>query len=197
MESESKPMRYPHTQSLYAQCKAEAQKCIDTASSKINTVTLSPTFMVGANDTKPSSGKLILAVLNKKVAFYPSGGKNVVAVNDVVHGIIRAFSLKESGHKLILANENLSYKTLFKKIIEQNKQHTLLIPIPDLLLYALDFLGDILRFFKIKTNVSSTNLAVLRINNFYDNSKAMNELNMGFTPIEGAIQEAIFYFNEK
>ncbi|MDB9779264.1 NAD-dependent epimerase/dehydratase family protein [Flavobacteriaceae bacterium] len=195
--NESKHMRYPHTQSLYAQSKAEAQKCIDTASSKINTVTLSPTFMIGANDTKPSSGKLILAVLNKKVAFYPSGGKNVVAVNDVVHGIIRAFSLKESGHKLILANENLSYKTLFKKIIEQNKQHTLLIPIPDLLLYALGFLGDILRFFKIKTNVSSTNLAVLRINNFYDNSKAMNELNMGFTPIEGAIQEAIFYFNEK
>ena len=111
--------------------------------------------------------------------------------------IIRAFSLKESGYKLILANETLSYKTLFKKIIEQNKQHTLLIPIPDLLLYALGFLGDILRFFKIKTNVSSTNLAVLRINNFYDNSKAMNELNMGFTPIEGAIQEAIFYFNGK
>ncbi len=120
-----------------------------------------------------------------------------MAVNDVVHGIIRTFSLKESGHKLILAHDNLSYKTLFKKIIEQNKQHTLLIPIPDLLLYALGYLGDILRFFKIKTNVSSTNLAVLRINNFYDNSKAMNELNMGFTPIEGAIQEAIFYFNGK
>jgi len=76
-------------------------------------------------------------------------------------------------------------------------EHTLLIPIPDLLLYALGFLGDILRFFKIKTNVSSTNLAVLRINNFHDNSKDMNELNIGFPPIERAIQEAIFYFNEK
>mgnify|MGYP000689706787 CR=1 FL=1 len=112
---ETKPMRYPHTQSLYAQSKAEAQKCIDDASSKINIATLSPTFMIGANDTKPSSGKLILAVLNKKIAFYPSGGKNVVAVNDVVHGIIKAFRLKESGRKLILANENLTYKTLFKK----------------------------------------------------------------------------------
>ena len=194
---ETKPMRYPHTQSLYAQSKAEAQKCIDDASSKINIVTLSPTFMIGANDTKPSSGKLILAVLNKKIAFYPSGGKNIVAVNDVVHGIIKAFSLKESGHKLILANENLTYKTLFKKIIEQNKQHALLIPIPNLLLFAVGFLGDALRFIKIKTSVSSANLAVLRINNFYNNSKAKNELNMDFTPIDGAIGEAIRYFKGK
>ena len=185
-------MRYPHSQSLYAQSKAEAQKCIDVASSKINIVTLSPTFMIGANDIKPSSGKLILAVLNKKIAFYPLGGKNVVAVNDVVHGIIKAFSLKESGHKLILANENLIYKTLFKKIIEQKKQHTLLIPIPNLLLFAVGFLGNVLRFIKI--SVSSANLAVLRINNFYNNSKAKNELSMGFTPIDGAIGEAVRYF---
>jgi len=108
-------MHYPHTQSLYAQSKAEAKKCIDFASSEINIVTLRPTFMIGANDTKPSSGKLILAALNKKIAFYPLSGKNVVAVNDVVHGIDKAFSLKESGLKLILANENLTYKALSRK----------------------------------------------------------------------------------
>jgi len=193
--NESKPMCYPHTQSLYAKSKAEAKKCIDVASSEINIVTLIPTFMIGANDTKPSSGKIILAVLNKKIAFYPSGGKNVVAVNDVVHGIVKAFSLKESGLKLILANKNLTYKALFKKIIEQNKQHTLLIPIPNLLLCAMSFLGYTLRFIKIKTIVSSANLAVLTINNFYDNSKAKNELNTSFTPIDGAIGEAIQYFN--
>ena len=195
--NESKPMRYPHTQSLYAQSKAEAQRHIDAASSTINTVTLSPTFMLGANDTKPSSGQLILAVLNKNIAFYPSGGKNVVAVNDVVHGIIKAFDLKKSGLKLIVANENLPYKILFKKIIEQNKQHTWLLPIPDLLLYVMGFVGDALRFLKIKTSLSSANLAVLRINNFYDNNKVKNELNMSFTPVDDAIEEAIFYFNNK
>jgi len=45
--------------------------------------------------------------------------------------------------------------------------------------------------------VSSANLAVLRINNFYNNSKAKNELNMDFTPIDGAIGEAIRYFKGK
>ena len=72
-----------------------------------------------------------------------------------------------------------------------------MIPIPDLLLYAMGFLGDAHGFFTIKTNVSSANLAFLKINNFYDNNKATNELNIGFTPNDGAIQEAIFYFKDR
>jgi dihydroflavonol-4-reductase len=63
---------------------------------------------------------------------------------------------------------------------------------PDLLLYVMGFVGDALRFLKIKTSLSSANLAVLRINNFYDNNKVKNELNMSFTPVDDAIEEAIF-----
>ena len=68
---------------------------------------------------------------------------------------------------------------------------------PDLLLYVMGFVGDALRFLKIKTSLSSANLAVLRINNFYDNNKVKNELNMSFTPVDDAIEEAILYFNNK
>ena len=98
---------------------------------------------------------------------------------------------------MIVANENLPYKILFKKIIEQNKQHTWLIPLQDLLLYVMGFVGDALRFLKIKTSLSTANLAVLRINNFYDNNKVKNELNMSFTPVDDVIEVAIFYFNHK
>ena len=74
------------------------------------------------------------------------------------------------------------------KYLRQKRQKPILL---------MGFLGDALRFIKIKTSVSSANLAVLRINNFYNNSKAKNELNMDFTPIDGAIGEAIRCFKGK
>ena len=95
---------------------------------------------------------------------------------------------------MILVNDNLTYKALFKKIIEQNKQHTLLIPISNLLLYAIGFLGNALRFIKIKISMSSANLAILRINNFL-RRKAKNKLNTSLTPIDEVIEEAIQCFN--
>lgn len=194
--NESKLMKYPFTKSLYAISKKQAQDVIDQASSKLNITTISPTFMIGAYDTKPSSGKLILSVLNKRIAFYPLGGKSFIYVQDVVIAILKALKLKETGQKYILCNENMSYKDFFKKVVALNDQKTWLIPIPNFMLFIVGIFGDFLRFFKFKIAISSINTKTLTVHNYYSNHKAKEALNMVFTPIEIAIEDALNYFNQ-
>ncbi len=194
---EEYPMKYPFTKSLYALSKNQAQEIIDKATTRLNITTISPTFMIGAYDSKPSSGRIILMAMDKRIVFYPSGGKNFIHVSDVARAIILAFSLKKSGQKYILANENISYKDFYKKVISQNNQKTTLVPIPDFLLCIVGLFGDFIRQFGVKTDVSSINTKVLTLNNFYTNRKAKQDLDIKFTPIEQAIDDSLNYFNNK
>jgi len=195
--NENMPMKSPFTKSFYALSKNQAQEIIDMAASKLNITTISPTFMLGAYDSKPSSGRIILMILNKRFIFYPSGGKNFVHVKDVANAIIKSFFLNHSGQKYILANENLSYKDFFKKVIILSKQKTKLIPLPNFVLMILGLFGDFFRVLNIKTDISSVNMKVLTINNYYANKKAIQELNMKFTQIDKAIVESLEYFNQR
>ncbi|TRX71449.1 NAD-dependent epimerase/dehydratase family protein [Carboxylicivirga sp. M1479] len=195
--SESNPMKHPFTKSLYAMSKKQAQDMVDKASSQLNITSISPTFMLGSYDTKPSSGRIILMALNKRFVFYPSGGKNFVHVCDVAKAIIKAFDIKASGQKFILANENLSYKAFYKKVLSLNKQKTSLIYMPDILLRIIGLLGDCCRSLRIKTDASSANTKALTICNYYSNKKAKNDLNMEFTSIDKAIADSLKYFNQK
>lgn len=195
--NESKIMQAPFTKSFYAISKKRAQTIIDKSTNKLTITTISPTFMIGAYDTKPSSGKIIQLALNKRFVFYPLGGKNFVHVADVAKAIIKAFDIRQSGNKYIIANENLTYKEFYKKLFLINNQKTTLIPIPNYLLFILGLIGDFLRFFKIQTNISSTNLRILTKNSYYTNETAKNELNMKFTPITDAISDWLEFHNHK
>lgn len=193
---EGLPMRSPFTQVLYALSKNQAQCLIDDASRKLNSTTISPTFMLGAYDTKPSSGRIIQMAKNKRVVFHPSGGKNFVHVADVATAVIKAFEIPTSGIKLILANENLSYREFFSKVVKLNNQKTFLIQIPNFVLQLVGLLGDLLRAFHIKTDISTANIHALTIHNYYTNQKAKQELEIEFTPIDKAILDSLNYFKK-
>jgi nucleoside-diphosphate-sugar epimerase len=106
--NELKEIKYPFSESYYALSKLSAQKLLLKASKKINVVVVNPTFMLGAFDSKPSSGRIILMGLKKFLLFYPPGGKNFIHVKDAAHGIINAIDKGKSGEAYLLANENIS-----------------------------------------------------------------------------------------
>ncbi|TXI89975.1 MAG: NAD-dependent epimerase/dehydratase family protein, partial [Chryseobacterium sp.] len=149
--SEKAPQIYPFTHSLYAQSKLEAEEYLLKNSKNTDVIIVNPTFMIGAYDSKPSSGKIIFWVWKKKLIFYPKGGKNFVHVEDAANGVVNAVEKGKNGEKYLLANENLSYREFFKKVNRITRQNPIMIPIPNKLLSFLGLIGDVLRKFKIKT----------------------------------------------
>ncbi|REC50149.1 NAD-dependent epimerase/dehydratase family protein [Chryseobacterium pennipullorum] len=195
--TEKAPQLYPFTHSLYAQSKLEAEDYLLKNCRSMEVIILNPTFMIGAYDSKPSSGKIIFWAWKKRLVFYPKGGKNFVHVGDVARGLINAIEMGRSGERYLLAHENLSYRAFFTKINRITGQKPVMIPIPDMVLSFLGIIGDGLRKLKIKTNLSSSNMKALQIRNYYSNRKSVDELGIQYQPVDGAIKDAIHFFEQK
>ncbi|ASK29599.1 dihydroflavonol 4-reductase [Chryseobacterium sp. T16E-39] len=195
--NEKSPQKYPFTKSLYAKSKVEAESFLLRNNKTTEVVILNPTFMIGAYDRKPSSGKIIFWAWKKKLVFYPKGGKNFVHVEDAAQGVINAIKKGKNGEKYLLTNENLKYKDFFKKVNVITKQNPLLLPLPGFILIFLGIIGDLLRFLNIKTSLSTPNMKALRIDNYYTGQKSIDELEIQYQPIEKAITDAINFFENK
>lgn len=195
--NESQKIRSPFSQLNYAKTKLKAEEYVLKNAKNMAVKILNPTFMIGPYDSKPSSGKIILMSLGKKVVFYPPGGKNFVAVKDVVSAIINSFESGNTGDKYLIAGENLSYKHFFEQLRTQQNRKQFLIPVPKFILIALGFMGSTVRFFSIQTSLSLVNTRILCANNYYCNKKSKEQLKMQYSPIENALFEAVDYFNSK
>jgi len=192
--NENDPVREPFNKSLYAKSKKEAETQLLNNKQMMETIIVNPTFMLGAFDTKPGSGKIILMGWRKKVIFCPPGGKNFVHVEDVADGIINCIENGRNGEKYILANENLSYKDFFTKLNAISNQKPVMIKIPSTFLLGIGIFGDLMRGLRIKTNLSLVNMKILCTNNFYTNKKSVAELGMNYRSVESAIADALTYF---
>jgi nucleoside-diphosphate-sugar epimerase len=195
--NEDKPQKYPFADSFYAQSKLEAENYLLERQNKMEIIILNPTFMIGAYDTKPSSGKLIFWAWKKKLVLYPKGGKNFIHAEDAAIGIVKAIEKGNSGEKYILASENLSYRDFFEKVNRITDQNPIMIAIPNQILSLFGWIGDGVRRLKIKTNLCSPNMKVLQVYNYYSNQKSIKELGIQYQSTDKAIEDAVQYFINK
>lgn len=194
--NESSKMRYPFSESFYALSKLEASRYLKTKESQIEVVTVNPTFMIGAYDTKPSSGRIVLMGLKNRIVFCPPGGKNFVCVEDVANGIISVLDNAVNGASYIIGNENLSYTKFFKRLRVLCKRTFIIVKLPRIVLLFFGRIGDTLRYFGVRTNLSTVNMKAVSINNYYSNRKALEELRLTINPIEKGIEDAINWFKK-
>ena len=193
---EINPIRYPSNKSYYLLSKLHAQKFVQDYSRSGHIVTISPTFMIGSLDFGPSSGKIILMGL-KKFIFCPPGGKNFVHVEDVATACINAIEYGKSGENYIIGNENLSYYNFFQQVKESSKKKSFIISVPSFIFYLAGLIGNIIRFFGSKTDLSLSNMKILMINNFFTNQKSIQDLKINYRPLEKAIKDAIDFFESE
>lgn len=191
---EKNMIEYPFSSSYYAKSKLAAEKLFQSYSNDIHVVIINPTFMVGNYDTKPSSGKLLLMGYGKRIMFVPRGGKNFVSVNDVAVASCNALTMGVSGERYLAAGENISFKKFYKLQSKIGNYPQKIIKIPDIILLIIAFVGDIFKFFHLKTSLTSINLKQLMIREYYNNTKARQDLLMPVTSIEQAVEEALNWF---
>lgn len=196
LADETFPIQFPFSDSFYAQSKVEAEQIFLEASKQPHKhiVIINPTFMIGAFDPKPSSGKLILMGYKKPFLFIPKGGKNFVPVRDVAVATCNALTTGLNGERYLASGSNLSFAEFYalQKQIGNYKQT--LIGIPDFLLIIVGKMGDLIRRFGIKTELCTMNIRQLTIREYYSNQKAKTGLDLPQTDLKIAIKEAIEWF---
>lgn len=189
--NETFPIKDPYTKSLYAKSKQNAQEIALSYNKQFDVVAVNPTLLIGPYDQKPSSGKIILMGFNKKLIFYPPGGRNFVHVTDAAIGIVNAITKGKNGEIYLLANENLTYEEFFKKLSKYSNTKPILIKIPNFILVMFGFVGNTLKLFRINNIITMTNMRILCIKNFYSNKKSETELKIKYKPIDTALNEFV------
>lgn len=162
----------------------------------LDAIVINPTFMLGAYDAKPSSGKIILFGLRPGITFCPPGGKNFVDVRDVANGIHAALYEGKKGHCYLVAGENLTYKEFFRMLNDvTGKQHRMIV-IPKFIMYIAGVIGSALNSLNFnKVSFNLTNVRLLSIDNYYTGVKAQSAFRLKPTPVRSAISAALEWFS--
>ncbi len=194
---ENLPARLPFCNSFYAKSKLEAEQYLLTRKWPFEVVMVHPTFMLGAYGNVEGSVKIVLMGRHKKFILYPPGGKNFVHVQDVAKGIIACMLKAKDQEKYLLAHENRSYKEFFTLLSQQLQQRSVLIPIPAFILILAGCFGSLLRRMNIPTSICLTHMRMICQNNFYQNNKSVQQLNMQYQPVERMIEDSLLFFQNK
>jgi dihydroflavonol-4-reductase len=104
----------------YIDSKYEAQQQVLAAVQKrsLRALVVNPAFMIGPYDTKPSSGALLLALVQGRIPGYAPGSKSYIPVKDAAVAIANAIILGRIGQCYILSNISMRHKEALKMMAE-------------------------------------------------------------------------------
>ncbi len=161
-------------------------------------IMVNPTLVIGTHDIKPTpSGQMILDVIKQKLPGYIDGGINIIDVDDVARGHILAAKKGRVGERYLFGNRNITVHDYLRLIarIAGVKPPAAKLPYPLALMLGHIF-EAVASITKQPPVVTASEVRIARMTEWYDCSKAVNELGLPQTPIEITIQKAIDWFTE-
>lgn len=161
-------------------------------------VIVNPTFVIGTNDIRPTpSGRMIIDVASGKEALYMDARTNIIDVDDVARGEILAAQKGRVGERYIFGNTNVTVPEFYKLIAEIAGVNPpkIKVPYPIAMLAGHVFVAQAARTGK-PPFVTPGEVKIGHRGEWYDCSKAFNELGMPRTPLPETIKKAIEWFRE-
>ena len=179
----------------YAITKHQAEELVRAARDRIDAVIVNPTYMFGPRDAKPSSGKLIVDVVRRRVPGWTPGYNNFVDVRDVARGMIAAWHRGRRGERYILAGHDMTYGDAMAEIarVAGVKPPRFRVPRPAAWLFGR--YGDLVERRGKEPLVNSMQIRYAYSDRFrFKSDKAARELGYTISPLEPAIRDAIAWF---
>jgi dihydroflavonol-4-reductase len=175
------------------------QEVLTLAQAGLPVVIVNPSAPVGAGDVKPTpTGQMIVDFMKGRMWAYIETGMNLIDVDDVAIGHLRAMERGRIGERYILGHQNLTLREIFTLLSRLTG-----IPAPRLklpwqailpLAYANRWFADYISRQPPRIPLEGVRMAKYHMH--YDCSKAVRELDLPQTPTEVALQKAVTWFKE-
>jgi len=173
------------------------EKAIDWAARGLPIVIVNPSTPIGELDIKPTpTGKIIVDFLRGKMFGFVDTGMNLIDVRDCADGHLLAAERGRIGERYILGAHNLTLKELFDSLAEVTEIASPKTRVPHRVaeLYArLENFWSI-RIAGREPDVPLESVKLARHKMWFDSSKAVLELGLPQSPIEGALSRAVEWF---
>lgn len=182
----------------YAITKRRAEELVHAARDRIDAVIVNPTYMFGPRDARPSSGKLIVDVVRRRVPGWTPGYNNFVDVRDVARGMIAAWRRGRRGERYILAGHELTYGDVMREIARVAGVAPPRLRVPRPIAWVVGRWGDLVERRGREPVVNSTQIRYAYTDRFrFRSEKAARELGYAAGPLEPAIRDAIAWFRAR
>ena len=184
----------------YKKTKALGEKlALESATSDMEVLVLSPAAIMGPNDFKPSLiGQMLGQMYNGQLPVIVPGGYHWVDVRDICDVVVSAIEKGKSGEKYLLAGEWVSLAGLAAVIQPLSKHKVLRATIPTWLAYVgVPFVGIQAKLFGSRPLYTFDSLDILRDGSMHMNAaKAAAELGFKPRPIKNTITDTIDWFRQ-
>jgi dihydroflavonol-4-reductase len=182
----------------YAITKHEAEEVVNAARDRIDAVIVNPTYMFGPRDARPSSGELIVKVVQRKLPGHTPGYNNFVDVRDVARGMIAAWHKGRRGERYILGGHDMTYRDFFATVARVAGVKPPPFQIPYRIAKLVGRVGDFIEARGKEPLTNSTQIDYAYTDKFrFTSQKAQRELGYTYGPLEPAISDALAWFRAK
>ena len=179
----------------YAITKRQAEDVVNAAGGRLDAVIVNPTYMLGPRDARPSSGKLIVDLVRRRVPGWTPGYNNFVDVRDVARGMIAAWQRGKRGERYILGGHDMTYRELMRRVAAVAGVKPPRFGIPRFAAKLVGAWGDFVERRGKEPLVNSTQIRYAYTDTFrFTSGKAGRELGYRIGPLEPAIRDAIAWF---
>ena len=181
----------------YAITKHRAEELV-RAATDLDVVIVNPAWMCGPRDVRPSSGKLIVKVVQRKLPGHTPGYNNFVDVRDVARGMIAAWQRGRRGERYLLLGHELTYRDFFRTVCEVVGVAPPRFKLPFRVALAVGWLGDRRERKGKDALVNTTQVRYAYTDRFrFASTKAKTELGYTYGPLEPAITDALDWFRAR
>ena len=179
----------------YSKYLAQQEVLLNVKKHAFPAIIVSPTFLIGPYDAKPSSGTLLLHGYKNRIVFYPPGGKSFIDVEMAAKAICNALTKGRIGVSYLLAGRNMTYKDFFRIVEKQSGQRKIRIQIPYAILSTIGGISSLIeKLFSFSLPLNAVNARLLSLDNYFSNKKAVSELGLEETDVGDAVADAIDWF---
>lgn len=156
---------------------------------------VNPGFMLGPNDWKPSSGKMLISVACGWGLFVPTGGNCFCDVRDVADGILAALERGQPGRRYILGGENLTYRQAWRTFAEASGGTPPVFPLGPMARYGAGYVGDFVAMLtRHEPLVNSAATAIAAQKRCFSSARAEAELGYRVRPVRESATDAWAWF---
>ena len=161
-------------------------------------VIVNPTTPVGPWDAKPTpTGEIVVRFLTGRMPAYVDTGLNVVDVRDVAAGHVLAYERGVTGERYILGRENLTLRALLERLATIAGRPAPRLRLPRFIPLAYAALGEyVLAPAGIRPDVALDGVRMAKQRMFYTAAKAVRELGLPQSSVDGALADAVTWFRE-
>ena len=160
-------------------------------------VIMNPTLLLGPNDERLSSTKVVLDFLARKIPYTPSGGLSIVDTRDAATAFISAVEKGSHQEKYLLGSANMTFTEFFGRLERLSGVSAPMLKVPKkLAVSASSMIESVFKNWGKASPVASKEVEQAEHYWYFESSKAREEL--GFTPRDPqeTLNDTIKYLQE-